>query len=90
MHDAPSSFGIRLIRSDELAEAMGYEGVNNAFRDWCAKLRITPVPGRRGIYDPVLVRRRLDEAQGLAVEGVAPSHAPMSAVEKRRARRGEG
>ena len=90
MPDASANLGIRLIRSEELAAQMGYEGVNNAFRDWCAKLGITPVPGRRGIYDPVLVRRRLDEAQGLIGGNASSTPATMTAVEKRRARRGEG
>lgn len=77
---------IGLIHAEDLAREMGYEGVTNAFRSWCATMRIAPVPGRRGWYDRKLVRRRLDEAQGLVAE--ATDERPMSLVEQRRARRG--
>lgn len=63
--DRFAGIGIDLVHSDELAARLGYSGTNAAFRDWCASMRITPVPGRRGYFDPALVRRRLDEAQGL-------------------------
>jgi hypothetical protein len=79
---------IALIAGDALARSAGYRGVTNAFRGWCAKLRITPVPGRRGYYDPVLVRKRLDEAQGLASEATTEPGS-MTPMDKRRARRGE-
>ena len=74
---------IVLISSADLATSMGYSGTNSAFRDWCASMRIAPVPGRRGYFDPALVRRRLDEAQGLSAvsEGAAGGH-----VAARRAR----
>jgi hypothetical protein len=73
-----------LISAEDLARQMLFSGVNGAFRDWCALLRIHPVPGRRGVYDPALVRRRLDEAQGLLQgEGVG-----AGLVAQRRARRG--
>lgn len=79
---------IRLITSDELALSLGYSGPNDAFRCWCRKMRITPVPERRGVYDTALVRRRLDEAQGLVFfeDGVA-AHSAESYVNQRRARR---
>ena len=80
---------IDLMTGEALARRVGYGGVTNAFRDWCAKMGITPVPGRRGYYDPVLVRRRLDEAQGLAPETDGDTRA-MTALQIRRARRGEG
>ncbi len=80
---------IDLMTGEALARRVGYGGVTNAFRDWCAKLRITPVPGRRGYYDPVLVRKRLDEAQGLASDAASESGS-MTPLEIRRARRGEG
>lgn len=82
---------IELIPAEDLARRMGFSGAASAFRDWCARTQIYPVPGRRGFYDPALVRRRLDEVQGLfpaaQPEGVSPP--PMSLVEQRRARRGE-
>lgn len=74
---------IALISSAELASSMGYSGTNSAFRDWCASMRIAPVPGRRGYFDPALVRRRLDEAQGLSIAGAG---AVGSLVSQRRAR----
>lgn len=80
---------IDLIHAEDLARRVGYDGATNAFRDWCARMRIYPVPGRRGYYDPVLVRRRLDEAQGLiGVSGELGSE--ITPLAKRRARRGEG
>ena len=74
---------IALISSTELAASMGYAGTNSAFRDWCASMRIAPVPGRRGYFDPALVRRRLDEAQGLSE---TTNGAPRDLVAARRAR----
>ncbi len=78
---------IQLISAEDLARRLGYAGANNAFRDWCAQVGIKPVPGRRGFYDPVAVRRRLDVVQGLA-DATPDGARPMSLVEKRRARRG--
>jgi len=46
-------------------------------------MRIAPVPGRRGYFDPALVRRRLDEAQGLSE---TTNGAPRDLVAARRAR----
>jgi hypothetical protein len=80
---------IDLMTGEALARRVGYDGVTNAFRDWCAKLHITPVPGRRGYYDPVLVRKRLDEAQGLISDGETNTGA-MTPLQARRARNGEG
>lgn len=74
---------IALISSAELASSMGYSGTNSAFRDWCAYMRIAPVPGRRGYFDPALVRRRLDEAQGLSENA---NVSPRDLVAARRAR----
>lgn len=79
-------FGLRLISAGELARAVGYQNAGSAFRAWCARMRITPVPGRRAIFDPALVRRRLDEAQGLANE---VGHRPLGLVNQRRARLGK-
>lgn len=79
---------IELVRGEELAHSLGYSGVNNAFRDWCCQMRITPVPGRRGFYDPKLVRARLDEAQGLVRKDL-DSLPKESFVAMRRARHGK-
>lgn len=77
---------IRLVSSEELAQTLGYSAPNDAFRSWCAKLQITPVPGRRGVFDIALVRRRLDEAQGLEERNNANSQ-DVDLVAMRRARR---
>lgn len=78
---------IGLVSSAELAKLWGYAGVNDAFRVFCSRLGISHVPGRPGWFDPCLVRRRMDEAQGL-VQANAPSSTGTSLVEQRRARRG--
>lgn len=81
---------IRLISIEQLAHELGYSGANSSCRDWLTTMRITPVPGRRGWYDPLLVRRRLDEAQGLSENAreAFGTNAPISLTEQRRARRG--
>ena len=81
---------IRLISIEQLAQALGYSGANSSCRDWLVTMRITPVPGRRGWYDPLLVRRRLDEAQGLSKSELEAESVtrPISLTEQRRARRG--
>jgi len=79
---------ITLISQADLAQFWGYKSVTNAFRHSCRTLRIEPVPGRRGWYDPALVRRRMDEAQGMAtVPTVATTEREMTPREQRRARR---
>lgn len=81
---------IALVHVEDLVKMWGYAGATNGFREFCAKHRITPVPGRAGWYDPKLIRRRLDEAQNL-LGTAAPAEAPTpvrSLVEQRRARRG--
>jgi len=80
---------INLIHSDVLARDVGYSSANSSFREWCARMRITPVPGRRGFYDAALVRRRLDEAQGLVTaDPQEKGPIKMTPIEARRARRG--
>ena len=80
---------INLIHSEALARDVGYSSANSAFREWCARMRITPVPGRRGFYDAALVRRRLDEAQGLLTADTQLKEPnTMNLIESRRARRG--
>lgn len=78
---------IELIHMEDLAHKMGYASANSAFREWCRTMRITPVPGRRGFFDPTLVRRRLDEAQGLIGPAAGEGQRPMSLTEQRKARR---
>lgn len=77
---------VRLMHSEELAEALGYSQPHGSFRAFLKAMNITPVPGRAGYYDPELVRHRLNEAQGI---GNAVKEAPEgSPVEERRRRRG--
>lgn len=75
---------------EQLAHELGYSGANSSCRNWLAAMGIMPVPSRRGWYDPLLVRRRLDEAQGLLGQSpeAASTNAPISLTEQRRARRG--
>lgn len=80
---------IRMISAASLAKLWGYSGPTDAFRVFCTKLSITHIPGRPGWFDPCLVRRRLDEAQGLAPP-ISPGGRGLSLVEQRRARRGAG
>ncbi|ULB09555.1 hypothetical protein ORIO_06405 [Cereibacter azotoformans] len=81
---------IGLISAADLAALWGYSGPNSAFRDFCAKMRISPIPGRPGWYDPRLVRRRMDEAQGLAMLPAPPvAEREMTPLERRKARNGQ-
>lgn len=72
---------IDLITGAELAERLRFQGTTGAFREFCRKASIRPVPGRKDCYDPVAVRKRLDDVQGLT-----PS--ATSLVEQRRMRIG--
>lgn len=77
---------IKLVSSDDLAAELGFAAPNDAFRGFCRSLGITPVRRNPNIYDPKLVRARLDQAQGLL-----NSKQPFkkeSLVHQRRARRG--
>jgi hypothetical protein len=74
----------------ELVEAMRFNGTIRSFRRWCRNIGILPVPGRNGIYDPKLVRKRLDEAQNLTSPPPDTAETPpLSLVEQRRVRRGK-
>ncbi len=81
-----------LLSGEELACAMGYPGLTSAFRAWCRRLGIKPVPGRTNTYDPKLVRARLDAAQGIEAsphpQEVSPTPG-LTLVEQRRKRREE-
>ena len=82
---------LMLMTEMELLAAMKFEGSTKAFRAWCRKIGIKSVPGRNGIYDPKLVRYCLDAAQELFPPVAANTeHPPLSLVEQRRARRGQG
>lgn len=82
---------LKLMTEAELLDAMRLEKAPRSFRAWCRDIGIRPVPGRRGVYDPRLVRERLDEAQGLKAPATTPATTdapPLSLVEQRRVRRG--
>lgn len=72
---------IQMMTGNELARALGFEGVTGSFRNFCQAVGIKPLPGRRDCYDPVAVRRKLDELQGL-------TSTSMTLVEQRRLRNG--
>ena len=80
---SPFTAQITMIKASDLAQALGYESITSAFRQFCHNAGIEPLPGRRDCYDPVAVRFRLDRIQGL-VEGQSSS---QSALEKSRSRR---
>ena len=74
---------VTLVSSEDLAHRFGYKSPNAAFHAFCKKLNISPVPGRKAMFDPMLIRRRLDEAQNLFASNEGLSH-----VQRRRIRNG--
>jgi hypothetical protein len=79
---------IQLIPTPELALLFGYNEPSASFYDFCRRTGIAPVPGRRGWYDPKLIRTRLDAVQGIsATEREAESQ--LSLVAQRRVRRAQ-
>lgn len=56
---------IQMMTGNELARALGFEGVTGSFRSFCQEAGIKTLPGRRDCYDPVAVRHRLNLVQGL-------------------------
>jgi len=68
---------IRLISGEELARELLFVGPTSAFRKFCKLAGIEPVPGRRDCYDPVAVRHKLNEIQGL---GASPNAQSKSAL----------
>jgi len=66
----------------------GYSGVTARCRAWWKALGILPVPGRKNVYDPKQVRRRLDEAAGLKPQDeIDGSSQTASLVAQRKARK---
>lgn len=80
---------IQLISTQQLAEHLGYDTASTSFYEFCRHLRIAPVPGRRGWYDPKLVRSRLDQAQGMDQISSNVSTRSRNLVAERRARLGK-
>jgi hypothetical protein len=79
---------IQLIPTPELALLFGYNEPSASFYDFCRRTGIVPVPGRRGWYDPKLIRTRLDAVQGIsATEREAEPQ--LSLVAQRRVRRAQ-
>jgi len=56
---------IQMMTGDQLAASFLYSGQNAAFHDFRKRLGIQPVPGRRDCYDPIAVREKLNQAQGI-------------------------
>ena len=75
---------ISLISGDELASQLRFDGVSSSFRKFCKEAGIEPVPGRRDCYDPVAVRYRLNEIQGI---GDKVSAGADNALQRSRLRR---
>ena len=89
--NAPPSVGgtalaspIHMITSEELARGLLFEGVTSAFYKFCKDAGIEPVPGRRDCYDPVAVRHKLNEIQGL---GNSSEAGPQGALTRSMMRR---
>ncbi len=78
---------LTLITGEELAPLHGYSSVTSQCRAWWRSLGIKPLPGRKGVYDPKLVRERLDRAGGLVDPGVARPNEQLSLVDQRKARK---
>lgn len=78
---------LTLISGEELAKLHGYSAVTSQCRAWWRSLDIKPLPGRKGIYDPKLVRERLDMAGGLAVPDANLRREQLSLVDQRKARK---
>lgn len=76
---------IQLIPTPELALLFGYNEPSASFYDFCRRTGIAPVPGRRGWYDPKLIRARLDAVQGISAAEREAATQP-SLVTQRRAR----
>ena len=79
---SPGSISIRLITADELARELLFNGPTSAFRAFCKKAGIKPLPGRKDCYDPVAVRHRLNEVQGLGNNVTAESALTRSRVRR--------
>lgn len=74
---------IDLITGAELAERLRFQGQTGAFREFCKKTGIQPVPGRKDCYDPVAVREKLNQAQGIA-QSTASASANLLEISKER------
>ncbi|PHQ80720.1 MAG: hypothetical protein COB65_10935 [Thalassobium sp.] len=77
-----------MIPTPELALLFGYNEPSASFYDFCRRTGIAPVPGRRGWYDPKLIRARLDAVQGISAAEREATSQP-SLVAQRRARRAQ-
>ena len=78
---------ITLISGEELARLHGYASVTSQCRSWWRSLGITPLPGRKNIYDPIQVRERLNEAGGLCAAKTVHECDTVSLVDQRKARK---
>lgn len=81
---SPWAHSIQLITADELARELRFDGPTSAFRKFCKSAGIEPVPGRRDCYDPVAVRHKLNEMQGL---GTSSKPGPQGALTRSMMRR---
>lgn len=77
---------IRLVSSEDLANALGFAAPNDSFRSFCRAHCITPIRRNPNFFDPKLVRVRLDVAQGLEIANEVKAE-EFDLVAQRRARR---
>jgi len=75
---------IRLISGKELARELLFEGTTSSFRKFCREAGIEPVPGRKDGYDPIAVRHKLNEIQGLNSRSGAASESALTRSRMRR------
>lgn len=75
---------IRLISGKELARELLFEGTTSAFRKFCREAGIEPVPGRKDCYDPIAVRHKLNEIQGLNSRSGAAAESALTRSRMRR------
>jgi hypothetical protein len=78
---------LNLITGDELAKLHGYKSLTSQCRAWWKSIGIVPCPGRRNIYDPKLVRDRMDFAVGRTPAPARDAVSTLSLTEQRRARK---
>ena len=66
---------IEFISASELAMRFGYAGANDGFRNFCREIGIRPIRRNPHFFDPVHVRSRLNEVQGIVdVQGIIARH----------------
>ena len=81
---SPWAHSIQLITAKELACELRFDGPTSAFRKFCKSAGIEPVPGRRDCYDPVAIRHKLNEIQGLGTSSESGAQGALTRSMMRR------